>query len=81
MNECISYSVKQPERLAFVCFTIDLAVVLTREGWVRAPGVSSTWQRTWSAHPLRSTATGSGSGWLPAAVFVSCASVFAAVAL
>ena len=64
-----------------VGFTIDLAVVLTREGWVRAPGVSSMWQRTWSAHQLRSTATGSGSEWLLAAVFVSCASVFAAVAL
>jgi hypothetical protein len=72
---------KQPQGLARVCNTIDLAVVLTREGWVRAPGVSSTWQRTWSAHPLRSTATGSGSEWLLAAVFVSCASVFAAVEL
>ena len=64
-----------------VCTTIDLVVVLTRGDWVRAPGVSSTWQRTWSAHPLRSTATGSGSEWQLAAVFVSCASVFAVVAL
>jgi hypothetical protein len=75
MDLAISCSLKQQT----VNNCVD--VLLTRVGWVRAPGVSSMWQQTRSVHRLHSSATGSESKWLLAAVFLSCASVFAAAAL